>query len=101
MTRHQPLDEFVAERLPTKEDALSYMNTALEEYRQDHDDQALLIVIRQIAMSKGGMALLAEKTGKSRTSLYKTLSGQRSPRLDTFTAILRSLGYEMDIRPAH
>jgi probable addiction module antidote protein len=99
MTRHQSLDAFVASRLTSDAAIESYLHTALEEYRRDHDYQALLVALRQIARAKGGVSAVAATSGHSRTSLYKALSGQRSPRLDTFTGVLHSLGYELDIRP--
>ena len=46
-----------------------------------------------------GMSRLARETGLSRESLYKTLSGTRSPDFATILKILNALGLDMSVRP--
>ena len=46
------------------------------------------------------MSRVAEATGLSRESLYRSLSAAGNPRLSTLLAILRVAGLRMSIRPA-
>jgi probable addiction module antidote protein len=45
------------------------------------------------------MGVLAEKTGLSRETLYRTLSEKGNPRLDTLAAILEVFGLRLSVRP--
>jgi DNA-binding phage protein len=45
------------------------------------------------------MAALAEKTGLSRETLYRTLSERGNPRLDTLAAILAAFGLHLSVQP--
>jgi probable addiction module antidote protein len=46
------------------------------------------------------MSALAERTGLSRETLYRTLSDKGNPRLDTLAAILAAFGLRLSVRPA-
>ena len=48
----------------------------------------------------GGMAALADKTGLSRETLYRTLSKGGNPRLDTLAVILAAFGLRLTVQPA-
>ena len=100
MTRKLPyrdFEEWHLERLADPEDALGYLQIALEEYEQDHDTEAFLLAVRDVAKAQGGMAALAERTSLSRQSLYKALSSKGNPKLDTLGNILQGLGYRLSI----
>lgn len=45
-----------------------------------------------------GMSRLARETGLSRESLYKTLSGTRSPEFATVLKILKALNFDFVVR---
>lgn len=47
------------------------------------------------------MTQLAEKTGMSRTSLYKALSGEGNPEFDTILKVIKALGVELTVKPSH
>jgi len=46
------------------------------------------------------MAALADKTGLSRETLYRTLSEKGNPRLDTLSAILASFDLRLSVQPS-
>jgi probable addiction module antidote protein len=46
------------------------------------------------------MAALADKTGLSRETLYRTLSEKGNPRLATLTSILDAFGLRLTVRTA-
>jgi probable addiction module antidote protein len=65
---------------------------------EDGDARVVPVALRTVADAVGGMAALAEKTGLSRETLYRTLSPQGNPRLDTLAAILAAFGLRMSVR---
>jgi probable addiction module antidote protein len=72
----------------------------LEQILADGDVRAVPVALRTLADALGGMSALAEKTGLSRETLYRTLSDRGNPRLDILTAILVAFGLRLSVRPA-
>ncbi len=79
--------------LKTSEDIAAYLNEVLE----DDDPKLLMIALRNVADSQGGVTTLAEHTGLNRESLYKTLSGKRNPRIETINSILHNFGLRLSV----
>jgi len=91
-------DELI-ESLKDPKEADLYMRIAMEEYHEDGDVESLLVALRNITEARGGMSKLAKKTHLNRQSLYKVLSVNGNPTLDTFDLILKGLGYKLSIQP--
>lgn len=68
----------------------------LVEVIADGNPRALPIALREAAQVLG-MAELARRTGLSRESLYRTLSSQGNPRLDTLNTILNAFGLRLTV----
>jgi probable addiction module antidote protein len=66
---------------------------------EDGDARMVPIALRTVAEAVGGMAALAERTGLSRETLYRTLSERGNPRLDTLAALLDAFGLCLTVRP--
>jgi len=81
----------VAEHLRTPEEMAAYLEACLEEANGD----AVFIAkaLGDIARAKG-MSQVARDAGLSRESLYKALSGERSPGFDTILEVLGALGFK-------
>ncbi|WP_241087592.1 addiction module antidote protein [Candidatus Vondammii sp. HM_W22] len=82
--------------LKTVDDRIEYLNAATE----DGNEGVLLMALRNVVKSTGGMTQLSRQTGLSRESLYRTLSNDGSPKLSSFISILRTVGMEMNVRPS-
>ncbi len=82
----------VAEHLRTPKEMAAYLEACLEE--ADGDAAFIAKALGDIARAKG-MAQIARATGLSRESLYKALSGQRSPRFDTILKVIEALGLRL------
>lgn len=67
---------------------------------EDGDARAVPVALRTIVDAVGGMAALADKTGLSRETLYRTLSERGNPRLDTLTVILAAFGLRLTVQTA-
>jgi probable addiction module antidote protein len=90
-------EDFVVSQLNTPSAIKSHLMVALEEYEKDGNAAAFLIALRRVALACGGMSRLAKKAQINRQNLYKVFSGNRSPRLDTLSAILHGLGLRLSV----
>ena len=79
----------VAEHLRTPEEMAAYLQACLED--ADGDAACIAKALGDIARAKG-MAQVARDAGLSRESLYKALSGERSPDFDTILKVIGALG---------
>ncbi len=95
MRTYRTLDSLIQERLSSPENRAAYLDIAVEDYVETGDEAELLLAIRQVVQAGIGFAKLAEETGLSRESLYKTLSGKGNPKLKTIKEILSALGYSL------
>lgn len=88
----------IAEHLRTPEEMAAYLEACLDEA----DGNAALIAkaLGDIARAKG-MAQVARDSGLSRESLYKALSGERSPDFDTILKVVGALGLKLHAEAAH
>lgn len=87
----------VAEHLRTPEEMAAYLEACIEEANGDATFVAK--VLGDIARAKG-MAQVARDAGLSRESLYKALSGDRSPGFDTILKVVDALGLKLHARAA-
>lgn len=86
----------VADHLRTDAERAAYLQALLE----DGDARVLTLGLRDLAESVGGIRKLAERTGLSRETLYRTLSARGNPRLETLAALLRAMGLRLAVEPA-
>lgn len=71
----------------------------IEAMLEDGEPRAVPIALRTVADALGGMGALADRTGLSRETLYRTLSEKGNPRLDTLAAILAAFGLRISVQP--
>jgi len=82
----------VSEHLRTPEEMAAYLEACFEEAG---DDAAFIAkALGDIARVKG-MSQIACDSGLSRESLYKALSGERSPGFDTILKVIHALGLKL------
>ncbi|MBD3265469.1 putative addiction module antidote protein [bacterium] len=82
----------VADHLRTPAEMAAYLEACLEE--ANGDSAFIAKALGDIARAKG-MAQVARDTGLSRESLYKALSGDRSPNFDTILKVIEALGLKL------
>ena len=83
----------VAEHLRTPEEIAAYLEVCLEE--ANGDAAFIAKALGDIARAKG-MSQVARDAGLSRESLYKALSGDRSPGFDTILKVVSAPGLKLD-----
>ena len=89
-TETSPWD--VAEHLRTSEEMAAYLEACIEE--ADGDAAFIAKALGDIARAQG-MSQVARDSGLSRESLYKALSGERSPSFDTILKVVSALGLKL------
>jgi probable addiction module antidote protein len=82
----------VAEHLRSPKEMAAYLEASLEE--ADGDAAFIAKALGDIARAKG-MSQVARDAGLSRESLYKALSGDRSPSFDTILKVIEALGLSL------
>jgi len=78
----------ISEHLRTPEEMAAYLEASIEE--SDGDAAFIAKALGDIARAKG-MAQVARDAGLSRESLYKALSGERTPGFDTILKVMKAL----------
>jgi probable addiction module antidote protein len=84
---------WLLERLLDPAVAAEYLNEAREESRK-----SFLKALRNVAEARR-MAVVAQEAGVNRESLYRTLSEEGNPRLDTYDSLLDALGLDYTFIP--
>ena len=87
----------VTEHLRTPKEMAAYLEACLEE--ANGDAAFIAKALGDIARAKG-MTQVARDAGLSRESLYKALSGERSPGFDTIIKVIGALGLELHAKEA-
>lgn len=84
----------VADYLYNKEIVAEYLNTVLKEGNEDDLLEAIGHIAKAIGITK-----IAEETGLSRPSLYKSLSNGSKPQFSTIMKILKAVVGEIKVNP--
>ena len=87
----------VAEHLRSPEEMAAYLEACIEEAQGDA--AFIAKALGNISRAKG-MTQVARDAGLSRESLYKALSGERSPSFDTILKVIAALGLKLHAEPA-
>ena len=89
-TKTRPYD--IAEHLRTAEEMALYLDACIDE--SEGDAAFIAKALGDIARAQG-MSRVAKDAGLSRESLYKALSGERSPDFATVLKVARALGLRL------
>lgn len=97
MAKSKKYQDFLMEQLKDHDEAVAYLNAALEEsLKGDEESQHLfLIALRNVAEAQGGINALAKKANVGRESLYKTLSENGNPKWHTLVSLVLALGLNL------
>lgn len=92
MSRTQVETYDVAEHLRTPEEMAAYLDACIIE--SDGDAAFIAKALGNIARAQG-MTKVARDAGVSRESLYRALSGDRSPDFATILKVTKALGVQL------
>lgn len=99
MARSRNYQEELIEALKDHDEAIAYLNSALEEcMKGDEESQQLFLrALRNVAEAQGGLGKLARKVNIHRENLYRILSEEGNPELKTFTILLDAMGFSLKV----
>lgn len=78
-------------RLKNSRYALGYLNAALE----DDDEGVFLLALRDVAEAQGGLRKIAKKSGLNREHLFRMLSRNGNPRLESLRHLAHAFGWRI------
>ncbi len=81
-------DDFLIESLKDPEEAIAYLNAALEDTEYP---EVFLIALRDVSKAWGGLSNLSKTTDLNRQNLYNLLSKDGNPRWSSMIKILNAL----------
>ncbi len=87
----------VSQHLRTPQEMAAYLEACIED--ANGDAAFIAKALGDIARAKG-MSQVARDAGLSRESLYKALSGDRSPGFDTILKVIDALGLRLHAETA-
>jgi probable addiction module antidote protein len=97
MRKMKTADEFLKEML--KDDEELQIGLLKGSFEENYDmPGAIMRAIRAVAEVRG-ISNLAENADLNRENLYRVLSGNTFPRIDTFFKIIDALGLRLTVEP--
>ena len=92
-TRTKAHTDYLRRRLADDEQAAALLDAAFA----GGDEGDIMHALRAVALARKGVAGVAEATGLSRETLYRTLSRAGNPRLSTLLAVMRAAGVRFKV----
>ncbi len=89
----QPFKESLHESLQDPEEAVGYLNAALE----DPSPEVFLLALKDVSDAQG-ITNVARKADLNRENLYRMMSDKGNPRFSSLKALLDALGFELGVR---
>lgn len=87
------------QRLANPEYAAQYLKVAFDETLADGNRSAFLLALKNVVEAKGAMQTVANEAQISRQHLYRMLSEEGNPTLETLTSVLKAVGMTIDFKP--
>ena len=84
----------MAEAMKDPAEAAAYLDAVLEM----EDQAALLVALRHVAKVHG-MAEISRSAGLGEKTLFRALSDQGNPTIDTLTKVLHAVGLRLSVEP--
>ena len=91
MASSRKYQDSLNEALRDPQEAAAYLDAALEA----GDRAAFLLAMRNVIGALGGMTQIARHTGLNRENLYRVLSEQGNPELNSLDKLPRALGLRL------
>jgi probable addiction module antidote protein len=71
----------------------------LSDLLEEGDQAELLIALRQMTKSFGGIPKVAEQAELNPTQLYRTLSPAGNPTVSSLSSVLKAMGLRLAVEP--
>jgi probable addiction module antidote protein len=87
-------DELIKQLKKEPIEAAMYLSLSL----QDEDPRIFLTALRDVADAYGGITRISKSTKLNRESLYRMLSDEGNPSIESLTAVLRAIGFRLAVK---
>lgn len=74
--------------------AQAYLHQAFLDIDEEGGQEGFLLALRHVVEARGGMAIIAQRAGVSRESLYRTLSPAGNPTLKMLRSVVNAAGFQ-------
>ena len=100
MRRSRSYHDFLMEQFKDHDEAVAYLNAALEEsLKSDLESQHLFIMaLRNVAEAQGSITSLAKRVGPKKESVSHLFSSKSNTQLQSFFSLLQTMGFDFLIR---
>jgi len=95
MAKSRSYERNLSEALKDPNEAVEYLNAALE----DGEPEVFLLALRDVVDSYGGMSKLAASTSLNRENLYRMLSTKGNPEFFSLSTVLDAIGFRLAVEP--
>lgn len=95
MAKSRSYQRNLLEALKDSNEAVEYLNAALEE----GEPEVFLLALRDVVDSYGGMGKLAASTSLNRENLYRMLSTKGNPEFFSLSTVLDAVGFRLAVEP--
>jgi probable addiction module antidote protein len=93
--KSRPYEVGLHERLRSDpQHAINYVRAAAEDSME-----GFLLALRDVVDAQGGMSDLASAASLNRENLYRILSGEGNPRLESLWSVVQALGFRLTVDP--
>lgn len=92
-----PYHDLLVKSLKDPIEAAEYLNAALE----NGDKKMFLVALRNVAEARGGMVKLSRTSKLNRANLYRILSKNGNPEVQTLANILSTFGLRLAVTTKH
>jgi probable addiction module antidote protein len=93
MAKSRDYQEKLLHALKDSNEAVEYLNAALEE----GEPEVFLLALRDVVGSYGGIGKLAASTSLNRENLYRMLSTKGNPEFFSLSTVLDALGFRLAV----
>lgn len=90
-------NDWLMKHLQDKEAACAHLQVALQEYQKDHDKEAFMFALKNVANAQGGISKLAKEASLNHEHLYRILSENVNPTVEDLVIILRALNLKLKL----
>lgn len=92
--KHRNYEESLIESLKDHQEALAYLNAAL----QDEDPQIFLLALKDVLKAQDiDISAFAQEANITRQNIYRILSSKGNPRWENLTSLLNALGLQIQL----
>ena len=93
MKKSSSYEKELLKQLKNRDEAIAYLNAALEEDNRE----AFLLALSHVIQAQSSFSSIAKKTKLNREGLSKLLTGSENPKINGLFSLLGALGLKIQV----